>query len=195
MLPSGPELARRLASVVPRSDPTGRPTVVVELGAGDGAVTTAIAEQAGPEAVVIAVERDPELAERLRRRALGVRVVTADAGILPAILAEHGLQQADVIISVLPWTLFGLQQQRDFLALFAAALRADGVFTAAAYSAGNWMPTARRFRGELERTFGEVLPTRTIWRHVPPAMTYVCRQPIRPGAAHDNQRGSESMSS
>ncbi|MFN2496883.1 MAG: SAM-dependent methyltransferase, partial [Pseudonocardiaceae bacterium] len=59
LLPSGPELARRLAAVVPRSGPSGRPMVVVEVGAGDGAVTRAIAEQAGPEAVVIAVEKDP----------------------------------------------------------------------------------------------------------------------------------------
>ncbi|MGH4012409.1 MAG: class I SAM-dependent methyltransferase [Pseudonocardiaceae bacterium] len=178
LLPSGPELARRLAAVVPRSGPGGRPVVVVEVGAGDGAVTGAIAEQAGPDAVVIAIEKDPELAERLRKRSLGVQVVTADANTLSAILAEQGLVRADVIISVLPWTLFGPQQQREFLATFAAALHADGVFTAAAYSPSYWTPAARRFRGELSRTFGEVLPTRTMWRHVPPAMTYVCRRPL-----------------
>ncbi len=177
LLPSGPELARRLAAVVPRTGPAGRPSVVVELGAGAGAVTGAIAEQADQDAVVIAVEKDPELAERLRSRELGVRVVTADAATLPAILAAHGVDRADVIVSVLPWTLFGPRQQREFLTIFAAALRTDGVFTAAAYSWGYWTPAARRFRGELERAFGEVLPTRTMWRHVPPAMTYVCRRP------------------
>jgi len=180
LLPSGPELARRLAAVVPRSSSTGRPTVVVEIGAGDGAVTGAIAERAGPGAVVIAVEKDPELAERLRDRALGVRVVTADAAALPAILAKYGLRRADVIVSMLPWTLLRPQQQRDYLATFSAALEADGVFTAAAYSSGYWTPAARRFRGALVATFSEVLPTRTMWRHVPPAMTYVCRRPVRP---------------
>lgn len=180
LLPSGPELARRLAAVVPRSGPAGRPTVIVEVGAGDGAVTGAIAERAGPGAVVIAVEKDPELAERLRDRALGVEVVTADAAALPAILAKHGLRRADVIVSVLPWTLLRPQQQRDFLATFSAVLETDGVFTAAAYSSGYWTPAARRFRDALGCTFGEVLPTRTMWRHVPPAMTYVCRRPVRP---------------
>ena len=126
---------------------------------------------------MIAIEKDAELAEGLRSRQLGVQVVTADAATLPAILATHGVDRADVIVSVLPWTLFGPRQQRELLAVFAAALRADGVFTAAAYSLGYWTSAARRFRGELERTFGEVLPTRTMWRHVPPAMTYVCRRP------------------
>lgn len=177
LFPSGPELARRLACVVPGSGPGGRPVVVVEVGAGDGAVTGAIAEQAGPDAVVIAVEKDPELAERLRKRGLGVRVVTADAATLPTILAEQGVARADVIVSVLPWTLFSPEQQRTFLTTFAAALHPDGVFTAAAYSAGYCTPAARRFRDELHRFFAEVLPTRTMWRHVPPAMTYVCRRP------------------
>jgi phosphatidylethanolamine/phosphatidyl-N-methylethanolamine N-methyltransferase len=177
LLPSGPQLARRLAAVIPTANQGGRSPVVVEVGAGAGAVTAAIAQQVDEAATVIAVEKDPELAERLRSRNLGVRVVTADAGTLPAILADHGVDRVDVIISVLPWTLFGPRQQREFLAIFAGALRTDGVFTAAAYSASYWMPAARRFRRELGLVFGEVLPTRTMWRHFPPAMTYVCRCP------------------
>jgi phosphatidylethanolamine/phosphatidyl-N-methylethanolamine N-methyltransferase len=190
LLPSGPELARRLAAVVPRVSPPGRPAVVVEVGAGAGAVTWAIAEQVDQDALVIAIEKDAGLAEGLRSRQLGVQVVTADAATLPAILAEHGVDRADVIISVLPWTLFGPHQQRELMAVFAAALHTDGVFTAAAYSLGYWTSAARRFRCELERTFGEVLPTRTMWRHLPPAMTYVCRRP----AGSRDQRGSESIS-
>jgi phosphatidylethanolamine/phosphatidyl-N-methylethanolamine N-methyltransferase len=177
LLPSGPELARRLAAVVPGAGQAGRPLIVVEVGAGAGAVTAAIAREADHDAVVIAIEKDPGLADRLRSRELGVRVVTADAATLPAILADHGVDRADVIVSVLPWALFGPRQQREFLTIFAAALATDGVFTAAAYSLGYWMPAARRFRHELGRVFDEVLPTRTMWRHLPPAMTYVCRCP------------------
>ena len=182
LLPSGPQLARRLAAVVPAAGPA----VVVELGAGAGAVTGAIVQQADSDAVVIAVEKDPELAERLRSRELGVRVVTADAATLPAILAMHGVDRADVIVSVLPWTLFSPQRQRQFLTIFAAALHIDGVFTAAAYSLSYPTPAARRFRRELERAFGEVLPTRTMWRHLPPAMTYVCRYPVSTGECPDS---------
>ena len=177
LLASGPELARRLAAVVPEAGRGGRPAVVVEVGAGAGAVTAAIVARAGHDAMVIAIEKDVGLANQLRSRQLGVRVVTADAATLPAILADHGVDRADVIVSVLPWTLFGPQRQHEFLTIFAAALAPDGVFTAAAYSLGYWTPAARRFRLELDQRFGEVLPTRTLWRHLPPAMTYVCRRP------------------
>jgi phosphatidylethanolamine/phosphatidyl-N-methylethanolamine N-methyltransferase len=186
LVPSGPELARRLAAVVPRSGRAGQPAVVVEIGAGAGAVTAAIAAQADQDTVVIAIEKDADLADRLRSRELdGVRVVTADAATLPIILADHGVDRADVIVSVLPWSLFSPQRQREFLTIFAAALATDGVFTAAAYSMGYWTPAARRFRHELAQRFGEVLPTRTLWRHLPPAMTYVCRRP-RPAGADTN---------
>lgn len=190
ILPSGPELARRLASVVPGAGQAGRPLVVVELGAGAGAVTAAIAREADPGSVVIAVEKDPDLADRLRSRELGVRVVTADAATLASILADHGADRADVIISVLPWTLFDSRRQREFLTTFAGALTPEGVFTAAAYSLSYWMPAARGFRRELGRVFGEVLPTRTMWRHLPPAMTYVCRRPgdIGPDITEDPSR-------
>lgn len=177
MTASGTALAERLAVVVPRR--ADRRQVVVELGAGSGEVTEAIVRRVGPGTTVIAVEKDAELAGRLRDRGLGADVVNADALELPALLAERGLDRADVIVSVLPWTLLPPARQRQFLDVFAGALHADGVFTAAAYSTGFWAPTARRFRTELHRCFHEVVPTRTVWRNLPPAMTYICRQPVR----------------
>lgn len=174
--PSGTALAERLAAVVRR---TGRPQVVVEVGAGTGEVTGAIVARAAPGTLVLAVEKDPALADALRARGLDAEVVTADALTLPTLLTERGLTQADVIVSVLPWTLLPAARQAEFLGAFARALHPDGVFTAAAYSGGYWAPSARRFRARLAATFDEVVPTRTTWRNLPPAMTYVCRRPIR----------------
>lgn len=177
LLPSGVALARRLAAVVPRGAAGQRRPVVVELGAGTGAVTVEIARRAGPDITLIAVERDAGMAEQLRSRGLGAHVVTADALTLPEILAEHGVERADAVVSVLPFTLLPPARQRELLGVIREALRPDGVFTAAAYSAGYWTPTARRFRGELQRIFHEVVPTRSMWDNVPPAMSYICRRP------------------
>ena len=61
----------------------GAGDLVVEIGAGTGVLTEALARRAGR---VVAVECDPRLAERARGRLAGfgnVRVVTADALALP----------------------------------------------------------------------------------------------------------------
>jgi 23S rRNA (adenine-N6)-dimethyltransferase len=62
----------------------GAGDLVVEIGAGTGVLTEALARRAGR---VVAVECDPRLADRTRRRLASypnVRVVTADALALPA---------------------------------------------------------------------------------------------------------------
>ena len=46
------------------------------------------------------------------------------------------------------------------------------------------MDGARRFRALLDEVFDEVLTTRTVWRNLPPAVSYVCRRP-RPRVGHD----------
>jgi 23S rRNA (adenine-N6)-dimethyltransferase len=74
---------RTLIDQLVRACGAGQGRLVLDLGAGGGAITAALA-QAG--ARVIAVERDPRLAARLRRRFGGeprVRVVEADLRRVP----------------------------------------------------------------------------------------------------------------
>ncbi|MEP7024486.1 MAG: rRNA adenine N(6)-methyltransferase family protein [Actinomycetota bacterium] len=74
---------RSLITALVRSSGAGPGSLVLDLGAGYGAITTALA-QAG--ARVVAVERDPRLAGRLHRR-FGenpdVSVVEADLRVIP----------------------------------------------------------------------------------------------------------------
>jgi phospholipid N-methyltransferase len=58
-------------------------------------------------------------------------------------------------------------------------LRPDGAFTTFAYLHALPLGLARRFAGRLRAAFDEVLVTRTVWRNVPPALTYVCRRSRR----------------
>ena len=73
----------RLAAELVEQAGVGSGDLVVEIGAGTGVLTEALARRAGR---VVAVECDPRLAERARRRLASypnVRVVTADALALP----------------------------------------------------------------------------------------------------------------
>jgi phospholipid N-methyltransferase len=171
--PSSPSLAGVIASVVPTA---GAP-VVVELGPGTGAVTTAIDARLVPGARHLAVELDPRMADFLRQAHPGLEVVEGDAAKLQALLAERGVETADAIVSGLPWALFDHDTQASILSQVAAVIGPDGVFATFAYRHGMALSAARRFRRTLHATFAEVRLTPTVWRNMPPAFVYVCRHP------------------
>ena len=171
--PSSPSLAGAIASVIPT---VGAP-VVVELGPGTGAVTTAIDARLVPGARHLAVELDGRMAEFLRQAHPGLEVVEGDAAKLQTLLAERDIEHADAVISGLPWALFDEVTQASILHQVAAVIGTDGVFATFAYRHGMALAAARRFRRTLHATFGEVLLTPTVWRNMPPAFVYVCRRP------------------
>ncbi|SDN62525.1 class I SAM-dependent methyltransferase [Allokutzneria albata] len=171
--PSSPALAARLASVIPGS---GDP-VVVELGAGSGAVSDGITARLGSRGRYLAVELDEELAGHLRENYPRMEVLNANATELGKLLADRGVDAVDAVVSGLPWALIGEQGQREILGHVAEVLHPHGVFTTFAYVHALGMDNARRFRRLLEATFDEVLLTRVVWANLPPAITYVCRRP------------------
>jgi phosphatidylethanolamine/phosphatidyl-N-methylethanolamine N-methyltransferase len=171
--PTSEAMAELLTRVVPRS---GTP-VVVELGPGTGAVTGVIDDRLPPDARHFAVELDPEMAAFLARTHPGMQVIEGDAAKLGALLAEHGVNHADAVVSGLPWSLFDDWTQAAILDQIADVITPDGAFTTFAYRHGLALSAARRFRRALHDTFEEVLVTGTVWRNVPPAFAYVCRRP------------------
>jgi phosphatidylethanolamine/phosphatidyl-N-methylethanolamine N-methyltransferase len=173
LAPSSPSLAAVIASVAPT---TGAP-VVVELGPGTGAMTTAIEGRLAPGARHLAIELDPRMVGFLRQAHPGLEVVEGDAVKLQALLAERGIEQADAVLSGLPWALFDDATQVSILAQVAAVIEPDGVFATFAYRTGMALAAARRFRRTLHATFAEVEITPTVWRNMPPAFVYVCRRP------------------
>jgi phospholipid N-methyltransferase len=177
VLPSSPALAKRLAAVVPRQ---GAP-VVVELGAGTGSVSRQIRDRLGGTGRHIAVELDGALVDFLRANEPGIDVAHGTALHLDDLLDVRGVQAVDVVVGGLPWALIGPGGQRVIVGHVAEALGPHGVFTTFAYLHALPLGGARRFRRLLESTFDEVLPTRVVWRNVPPALTYVCRRPHSAG--------------
>lgn len=175
--PSSSHLAARLAAVVPR---VGEP-VVVELGPGTGSVTSAIEHRLAGRGRHVAVEIDLVLARHLRTEYPDVEVLVGDAAELERLLAEHQVPAVDAVLSGLPWSLISADAQRAIVEATARTLRPGGSFTTLAYVHALGMTPARRFRGLLGEVFDEVLTTRTVWRNLPPAVTYVCRRPRQVG--------------
>lgn len=154
--------------------PVGGAPVVVELGAGTGRVTDAVAQRLGGRGRHLAVEINPVLARRLAARHPGVTVVCADAGALPAVLRDHGLARVDVVSSLLPWAAY---DSAPIPALAAAALAPTGTFIQVSLWLTQWMEPARRQERDIRAQFAQVDVSSAVWRNLPPARVLVARAP------------------
>jgi phospholipid N-methyltransferase len=171
--PSSSRLARAISTSIPeRGDP-----VVVELGAGTGPFTAEIQRRLAGRGRHLAIEINPTLAQLLRNRFTQTEVIEGDARFLPSQLAECGLRHADVVISSLPWTMFEPETQELLLKAVLDVLAPHSVFSTFAYAHATPLPGARRFRELAARHFEEVVPSRTVWRNLPPAFVLHARRP------------------
>jgi phospholipid N-methyltransferase len=148
--------------------------VVVELGAGTGRVTDAVQQRLRGTGRHVAVEINPVLAARLAERHPAVTVVCADAARLPDVLTEHGIDQADAIVSLLPWAAYAAA---PVPALAARALAPTGTFTQATLRGFHLLPPARKQAEDLRAAFGSLTASPTIWRNLPPARVLIAREP------------------
>jgi phosphatidylethanolamine/phosphatidyl-N-methylethanolamine N-methyltransferase len=167
--------SRRLATTGAAAVPEQGDPVVVELGPGTGAFTEEIQRRLSGRGRHLAIELNPELADLVRRRFPTVGVVAANALDLPRILA--GLEQADIVISGLPWSFFPAATQRGILGGVSSILAPTGAFTTFAYIHARPGRPATRFRRLLTSRFEEVVEGRTIWSNLPPAFVYHARRP------------------
>ncbi|WP_430336007.1 class I SAM-dependent methyltransferase [Rhodococcus sp. ACT016] len=174
-------MAALLSRVVPSS---GAP-VVVELGPGTGSVSDAISARLPTAGRHLAVEVDGGLVAHLRRTRPHVETLCGDAEKLGSLLTAAGIEGVDAVVCTLPWSILGATKQRAILDQVAVAVLPGAGLSTVADSHARWLSGARDLRVGLDRRFDEVIPSRIIWRNVPPAMVYVCRRPslVDPRAA------------
>lgn len=171
--PSSPHLAREMARVVPS---TGNP-VVVEIGPGTGALSPAVAARLPEGGRHLAIELDEGMVGYLQNSVPWLEVIQGDAAELEELLRGAGVDRVDAVISGLPWAIFSAADQQDVLRQVGRVLAPQGALTTFAYVHALGMSGARGFRHRLGEAFDEVLTTRTVWRNLPPALSYVCRRP------------------
>lgn len=146
--------------------------VIVELGAGTGRVTDAVQRRLAGRGRHVAIELNPVLAERLAARHPAVAVVRGDAGRLPELLAEHGVERADGIVSLLPWAAHA---EAPVPALAASAIAPGGVFTQVQLLLLHLLPPAQRIVRHTRAAFGDVTVRGPVWGNFPPARVLVAR--------------------
>ena len=171
VLPSGPELARRIARPIDLQDAR----CIVELGPGTGAFTEALLAGMSPRARLIAIEANPQMGAIVASTFPEVELVHDDAGRIRELLQERGVEEVDAVVSGLPFTTFPPRLQTRVVEGAHAVLKPGGLFLSFTYYYSRLLPACHRFEALLRRTFGEVdrLP---VLRNLPPAFVFRCRK-------------------
>lgn len=150
---------------------------VIELGPGPGPVTAEIVSRLGPGCRFFAVEQNAELAEFLRERFPGVRVLADDAARIETLCRREGMTpgEVDCVISGVPFLLLDEPAQRKILSAVVKVLKPGGLYSQVTYGAEGLYPKAKKFRKVLESFFTEVRRQGPVLANVPPAFVYKCR--------------------
>lgn len=164
--PSSPALARRIA----RSLPSAGDGLVVELGAGTGAVTDELLKHGIAPDRLVPVELSPNMVRHLRKRFPAVRVLGGDAVQLGRLLRESLPARGPRvrhIVSSLPLRSLPVGVVARIVREVRRLLPDDGMFVQYTYNIG-----CRCFRplAEFERISSSV-----VWLNLPPARVDVFR--------------------
>jgi phosphatidylethanolamine/phosphatidyl-N-methylethanolamine N-methyltransferase len=161
--PSSDALARHMARHVP---PHGD-RFVVELGAGTGAVTRALLAAGVARDKLVILERDATLAQVLRERFPGTRVIHGDATHLKKLLHVHGIDEVCCIVSSLPLLTLPPLTRLAVLRQSFRLLGSTGVFVQYTYSPFSPVSIKRRRQFGL---YGRCVAR--VWNNLPPATVW-----------------------
>jgi phospholipid N-methyltransferase len=146
IVPSSRFLIRGLLTPVDWS----RARVIVEYGPGVGVITAEVLRRMRPDALLVAIEMNPDFVSYLRGALTDprLRVVEGSAESVEEILRRFGRQQADYIISGIPFSTIPAPLRERILRRTRAALAPGGAFLVYQFST--------RVLEDLKRIFGRV---------------------------------------
>jgi len=167
IVPSQRFLISKMIAPVPE-DYSGQ---IIELGAGNGALTLRLAAKC-PRARVLACEINPALAQATRQNLREARVngrveVVSDAAEhLLSERARRGMDKVDYVVSGIPLGNLGREQTLALIDKIGRSLRAGGMYIQFQYSLVDRKKIRERFSS---------LRTVPVFLNLPPAVVYYAR--------------------
>jgi phospholipid N-methyltransferase len=177
--------SRYLASALLRPIDFERARIVVELGPGTGAVTNEILRRLGPDAKLLAIDINKSFINHLRNACNDPRLIPicGSATDLSSMLAEHGAESVDSVVSSLGLTTMDNRTRVSIMREVSACLPSNGTLTQYQY--------VHAFAGHLDiaklrfNRFNEALFLRKyfadvsvghVFLNLPPAFVFTCRK-------------------
>ncbi|MDH6283471.1 class I SAM-dependent methyltransferase [Prescottella agglutinans] len=189
--PSSLRLARALTAPIARSTLTT--LSILEVGAGTGSLSRAIAARIGPDDTLTCVERNPRLARHLRRtigtdpalRAHSDRIVVHECDVVEVSATEL----YDVVVVGLPFANFTAHETRRICRTLDGVLAPGGCITYFSYLGA---AAVDRFAGQRNRRHrlgsaraladfrsGFRQDRVTVWTNLPPAYAWTLTKPVQ----------------
>lgn len=159
IVPSSRFLTKRMLSPIDWNDAR----VVIELGCGTGVITKEIMRHYQDQAQVFLFEKNDHFRSLLSQRYPHLSIYE-DAQTLDQVLQSKN-QQADVIISSLPFSNFSDKKQESILQAVQRGLKDHGLFITYQYSL--------QMKRKLELCFSN-MSVHQEWINIPPAWVYIC---------------------
>ena len=140
--------------------------VIVELGAGDGVVSKHILKEMSKDSILLAFELNPAFCEQMREiNDPRLIVIEDDAEKIGSYLEQYGHEQADYIISAIPFTIIPEEVSYRIIRSCKEFLKKEGLFIQIHYSL---IP-----KKLYKNVFGNV-KLNFVPLNVPPAWVMVC---------------------
>jgi phosphatidylethanolamine/phosphatidyl-N-methylethanolamine N-methyltransferase len=186
--------SRHLARAMLQGLPINEAKTVVELGAGTGAITRVLLESLPPQATLLAFEINPEFISYMQKSFSDPRLVllNARAENLGHELRRLGYNRVDAVVSSLSLRFMPDHRQRTLHDVLAPFMDTKSVYTQYQYIHGLRFENGKILRHSslpfLREYFGSI-QCQTIWRNLPPAQVFTCRDRFPNGQALEVRTG------
>jgi phosphatidylethanolamine/phosphatidyl-N-methylethanolamine N-methyltransferase len=159
--------SKRLANAMARWLPTDPDSFVLELGPGTGAVTQALLEHGLAEERLVAIEKNPRMAELLQKRFPRAHIIAGDAWLMDQLLREphQPIESVSAVISSLPLFNFPQHEAEVLAGKIKAVLQPGGRWVQYSYHITRPHPHGA--------THFQMLASDVVWLNLPPARVNV----------------------
>lgn len=131
----------------------GGAKVVVEFGPAEGVMTRQILDLLGPDAVVIAIERNENFVSAVRRiKDKRLRVVHGDVQDVARIVQDNGFSSVDRVVSGIPFSFFDPAGRHRLLAAISGMLAPKGRFIAYQFTT-HLIPLLKQYFSKVDHEF------------------------------------------
>lgn len=161
---SGAPMCRSMTQFIDRH----KDLIIVELGAGDGVITSFILDKMAPDARLFVFEINPELCEMISRIKDDRMILINDgAQYMESYLQKYEVHQVDMVISAIPFLVLPDDITSEILRICLKILKKSGNFIQMHY--------ALSIRKKYKAIFGNV-HTSFVPLNIPPGYVFRCEK-------------------